>query len=219
VKTLLSIAFPVVLGDKIYFSGSDSTDGYELWQSDGTPGGTTRVANINTSGGSNPQNITVYNNRLIFSAIDGTNGLELWISDGTNAGTYKPVFPGSSVSPVFQSVKPFVEYNGSLYLSARYDSTGYELWRFHMSPVGLQGSKALHSIFSVSPNPVRDVLHIDHAGIERGVIIIQDVSGRVLMRKALANDIDLSNLARDIYYLTLTDSENGSSSTQKIIKE
>jgi len=39
------------------------------------------------TGGSTPNNFTVYNGKLYFSAYDNTNGIELWVSNGTNEGT------------------------------------------------------------------------------------------------------------------------------------
>ena len=81
----------------LFFAAMDtSTNGVELWMSDGTPAGTTMVdddvvpdggINPGISQGSHPAGLTNVNGTLFFAAMDGTNGVELWMSDGTPAGT------------------------------------------------------------------------------------------------------------------------------------
>src|SRR5712691_830795 len=64
-----------------FFSADDGVSGTELWKSDGTPGGTVQVKDINqTAAGasSSPIGFTVFNNALYFSADDGVTGRELW---------------------------------------------------------------------------------------------------------------------------------------------
>src|SRR5690606_2538103 len=84
-------ASPTVLtnvGGLLYFRAYDTTNGYELWKSDGTEAGTVLVKDIGTGSGSwhiyNPTNV---GGTLYFVANDGTNGPELWKSDGTEVGT------------------------------------------------------------------------------------------------------------------------------------
>ena len=74
----------------------------ELWVTDGTPGGTSLVMDINPgTGSSDPKNITALGNgKALFSANDGTHGYELWVTDGTAAGTsmVTDINPGSGSS-------------------------------------------------------------------------------------------------------------------------
>lgn len=82
----------------LFFSGFTTTEGRELWKSDGTNGGTTLVKDIQSGAGFGlPENLTVVGSTLYFSADDGTNGQELWKSDGTANGTVlvKNLVPGS----------------------------------------------------------------------------------------------------------------------------
>ena len=82
----------------VYFSAFDSTNGRELWVSDGTESGTHIVADINNGfESSNPVYLTYYKNMLYFQANDGISGKELWASDGTSAGTVliADIRPGS----------------------------------------------------------------------------------------------------------------------------
>ncbi|MCC6784507.1 MAG: hypothetical protein IT457_16810 [Planctomycetes bacterium] len=95
------------LGARVYFAGSDASNGRELWSSDGTPAGTARLVDIQPGAGSSrPRNFVAARDRLFFAADDGTLGDELWVSDGTPAGTrlvadLLPGFGGSGPTKLF----------------------------------------------------------------------------------------------------------------------
>ena len=73
--------------DHLYFSATEGTAGNELWKSDGTEAGTTRVFDIRAgAGSSNPQFIGVINGIYFFTADDGDNPdgrRDLFRLDGT----------------------------------------------------------------------------------------------------------------------------------------
>ena len=62
----------------LYFTGNDGIYGNELWKSDGTEAGTVLVADINPTGGSDPNYFSIFGNTLYFTANDATHGRELW---------------------------------------------------------------------------------------------------------------------------------------------
>ena len=67
------------VGNTLYFSANDGTNGDEVWKSDGTATGTVMVRDIRSgSGFSYPEHFTAVGNALYFEAYDGTNGYELW---------------------------------------------------------------------------------------------------------------------------------------------
>jgi ELWxxDGT repeat protein len=73
---------------KIFFSGNDGADGFELWKTDGTPQGTHQVDDINPGPeSSNPNQLARFGSLLLFAATDDTHGNELWRSDGSRPGT------------------------------------------------------------------------------------------------------------------------------------
>ena len=81
--------YPLFNGN-FFFTANSTTEGNELWKSDGTVAGTSMVKDINTG---LPDGITenlsyFYSSAgLYFAATNGTQGNELWKSDGTDAGT------------------------------------------------------------------------------------------------------------------------------------
>lgn len=113
----------VVIGNVAYFAANDSTNGVELWKTDGTAAGTKLVKDIQPGpGSSNPQSLAVFGGKLYFRANDGTHGDEIWQSDGTPAGTklLTDLAPGS------QSSYPgnFATANNKLYFTATDNDPG-----------------------------------------------------------------------------------------------
>jgi ELWxxDGT repeat protein len=78
-------------GNKFFFTGPTPSQGYELWLSDGTAGGTALVKDIfpgvTSSLESTVPSYVYTTGALYFPANNGVNGQELWKSDGTNGGT------------------------------------------------------------------------------------------------------------------------------------
>ena len=114
--------------NKAYFEArSDTSVGYELWVSDGTPAGTMLVKDIWPGpGNSYPSGFTAVGSKVFFTAADSLHGRELWVTDGTTAGTSMvlDIWPGSTGSnPV-----SLTAYNGKLYFNANDSVHGAELW-------------------------------------------------------------------------------------------
>jgi ELWxxDGT repeat protein len=73
------LQYGVALPDRLLFSGVDPDHGAELWQTDGTPAGTRRVADLNPGAASSaPSEFFATGDRVFFSADDGVHGRELW---------------------------------------------------------------------------------------------------------------------------------------------
>ncbi len=127
----------LAVGNAFYFVADNGNSGAELWKSDGTPGGTTLVKDINPgAGGSDPSFLTDVNGTLFFSASDGGffDNRELWTSDGTPAGTVriKDIRPGASSSAPTE----LLNANGMLVFAADDGIGGAELWKSDGTPAG-----------------------------------------------------------------------------------
>jgi ELWxxDGT repeat protein len=64
----------------VLFSADDGSSGAELWESDGTAGGTLLAKDINPGPmGSSPFGLTNTSGKVYFQADDGAHGIELWV--------------------------------------------------------------------------------------------------------------------------------------------
>ncbi len=110
------------VGNTLYFTAKDASNSIQLWKSDGTIVGTTRITNVNP-GSFNPFNLTAFGNKLFFTADDGTNGRELWVSNGTTAQMVFNINGSGSANPENLTV-----VGNKLFFSADNGINGRELW-------------------------------------------------------------------------------------------
>ena len=73
------------IDDKTYFFAKDAT-GVQLWVTDGTSAGTTKLTS-GTQGSISAARGAAFNGEFYFASNSRTTGVELWKSDGTLAGT------------------------------------------------------------------------------------------------------------------------------------
>ena len=132
----------VVDTTRAMFALSDGSSGREIWVTDGTTGGTARLADINLSSGSaDPSAWTAVNGHAVFTANDGSNGRELWVSDGTGATTGLLLDAADGLAGSDPEVLGYLLVNGvadtSRLLVALDDIThGRELWVTDGTAVG-----------------------------------------------------------------------------------
>lgn len=77
----------IVFKERVYFTATDRHNDTELWYTDGTAEGTSRLKDVNPSFSSAPSDFVVFGNYLYFVADDWNNGRELWRTDGTPENT------------------------------------------------------------------------------------------------------------------------------------
>jgi ELWxxDGT repeat protein len=110
----------------LYFSATgSSTNGTELYTTDGTSIGTVLVKDISAgSASSSPKFLTVFKNLLYFAANDGINGNELFTYDGTSVLLVKDINPGSANSDPSR----LTVFNDRLFFAANDGTNGQCLW-------------------------------------------------------------------------------------------
>lgn len=123
------------LGSLVLFSATTPVAGTELWKTDGTPGGTALVLDINPgAASSSPTSLFAFGGFAYFSATDGTNGRELRRTDGTAAGTTLVLdlnVAGSS------DPSDFAALGSTLLFAATQSLKGRELYAFNGASVAL----------------------------------------------------------------------------------
>lgn len=116
-------------GARLFCSGVGA-GGREPWVSDGTIAGTVRIANLNPSGDSNPQDFVAFGGGAIFRANDGSNGVEPWFTNGVSC-TLLEVHATAGSSPA-----EFVVAGSFCYFSATDGIHGREVWRTNGTGAG-----------------------------------------------------------------------------------
>ncbi|MFP5288740.1 MAG: ELWxxDGT repeat protein, partial [Thermoanaerobaculia bacterium] len=117
----------VEFAGRVWFAAKDRQHGAELWSTDGTPEGTSRLLDIAPGRlGSSPRYLTAWNGRLWFAARDGVHGMEPWTSDGTAEGTrmVQDIHPGPSWSMPIE----LTPTSSGLFFSANDGEHGREFW-------------------------------------------------------------------------------------------
>ena len=132
--TAASNACLIQMGDLIFYQGTDSTHGKELWAFNHTlpvsvnnPYMVKDVysgANDGISG--DCEDMLVVNNTLFFRGNDGSNGVELWKSDGNSSGTVmvKDLNSGSGSS----NPSDFTSSNDKLFFTTGLGSYQFRRW-------------------------------------------------------------------------------------------
>lgn len=123
----------VNVNGRLFFTAVDNATDRELWTSDGTPGGTVRVADLRPGlDSSRPERLTACGRLLYFSADDGTRGRELWrvkpesLATTPVAEIAQDINPGGGSSLSFQAILGFGGRH--LFFAASDGTSGTELW-------------------------------------------------------------------------------------------
>ncbi len=119
----------VSLGNFMYFSANNGTNGMELWRSDGTTAGTTMVKDVYAGcyGGAIYE-FAVSDTTIFFSGMD-ESGYQLWRTNGSDSSTIRlrALNPHGSGYP-----DNLVFMNGYVFFDAADPVLGYELWKYKL---------------------------------------------------------------------------------------
>ncbi|QGJ70276.1 Hypothetical protein PBC10988_19710 [Planctomycetales bacterium 10988] len=115
------------LNGTLFFRANDGVNGYELWKTDGSYDGTSRVTQLKPGGaGSLLNDFAEVDGSLFFRTNDVTES-SLWKTDGTSEGTV--LIKSLNRSPAPYQVDRVEAIQGTLYFVAWNASMGRELWR------------------------------------------------------------------------------------------
>jgi ELWxxDGT repeat protein len=131
----------ITIGNTTYFVATDSSNGREIWKTDGTAEGTTLVVDVTAGAGNSfpddgypPIELTHINGTLFFAT-----GSKLWKSDGSSAGTR--LVKNFTVPSNTPTIKGLTISSGFVYFDVN-----TELWRSDGTEAGTIALKALHPI-------------------------------------------------------------------------
>jgi len=112
-----------------FFAAEDSNYFKNLYATNGAPGGTNLVKEVNpVDGDSDIQFLGGIGTQVVFAANDGTNGFELWASDGSLGGTTMiKEFSAGAGSSMF-GTKGAQDAN-FVYFLVKPDGGNWELWK------------------------------------------------------------------------------------------
>jgi ELWxxDGT repeat protein len=176
------------LGNNLLFGAIDLY-GHELWKSDGTIAGTSRLKDVRpATNDSSPANLVSFRNGVLFNASpdagspSGGGARDIWFSDGTEAGTQKLV--GNADRSTL-----LVPCGGRAFFAHYESGSGSALWATDGSPDGTAPvksgiSSALTCVdgtlffgLRLTDDPNTELWRTD--GTARGTILIKKVNGGV----------------------------------------
>jgi ELWxxDGT repeat protein len=194
----------IAYNDLLFYSGSDSATGVELYVSDGSQAGTQMLKDISPVWHGLPKNFFIYNGLLYFSAF-ANQGCQLWRSDGTASGTYQvPLGFVSYKFPILgEEYKQYIEYNDAIYYSARYDSAQRnQLWRMRDTTLsGIRHEVSSHTSLSIYPNPAERYIKFNPPHISK--MVFRDLLGNeVIYKNTSTTELDISHLPAGVYFVT-----------------
>ena len=91
-----------VFGNEVLFAGNGSSGYPGLWETNGTPAGTSELNVVGAyKYGLDPSNFTVLGSEVIFDGLDQNQRSTLWVTNGTTAGTSEITVPTSNNNGIF----------------------------------------------------------------------------------------------------------------------
>ncbi len=189
----------------------DNLHGQELWVTDGTPLGTSLLADLDPGiyGSGSPRTITdLGTGRAIFSAAVGSASRELWVTDGTAGGTsllkditpgaYKPSNPGQAALVGNTGLAVFAARGVASHAASGGGNEGTELWVTDGTPAntsmlrtfgnGYEGGNESFLANSSNGNPTALGSRVLFEGTDGGVSALWATDGTALGTVKISSD-------------------------------
>jgi ELWxxDGT repeat protein len=180
---LTDFGFVAALGGRLYFTADDGVHGIELWSTDGTPAGTSRLTDINPGSGSSfPLGPDEAGGSLYVIASDGVPtgpaqfaGEKLWkLPDASGPA-------GATATTTFQASAPAVATGGSVTLTATVAAagpggtppTGVVAFRDDVQVYGtaplVNGTATLAAVISIPGNHVLQAVYTGDSNYDESI--------------------------------------------------
>ena len=207
--------------NELHFAACDGSNGsnvYEIYKTDGTTSGTVKVVDYSALGNTSfspslihNKQYAIINNRMYFN-----HGVQqVWVTDGTNSETQQLTNTGMPNVPISNlNFKPII-LNNSMYFGANSASNGVELWKLTETVLSNTNFELGENNINVYPNPTKDIINIVFENKEV-TVEIYDISGKKILRTK-DSKIDISHYTNGVYLLKLISNEQ--TKVQKIIKQ
>lgn len=194
-----------------FITRGGSASEYELWVSDGTPGGTKKIKNSSYEINSN----TTFGNSSYFKVWDrDMKSVQLWKTDGTEQGTTQIIYPGADFSALSGLVLNalmrstlLVSGTRMFFFNGYSSSDSISLYQLDMWPAGIEHTGKQQEI-TVYPNPANSKVYIK--GDDIGSINLSNIDGTTLYKKDVDGNgvaIDISQYPAGLYFINATTSE------------
>ncbi len=210
-------------GGLLYFTANDGLHGDEPWRTDGTPAGTTLVADIYPGDtGSNAGDFAALGDSVVFAALDPVHGTEPWIATAGTPGArlVRDIHPGAE-----GVAYGFLAAGGAVYFTADDGDSGGEPWRtdgtengtFRVAdiapgPAGSQPgfffAKDGEAFFLANSGEGPELWKTD--GSEAGTVVVEDLAGPASSYPAPAADVE-----GRLFFSTIT-RENGEDAYRRL---
>ncbi len=212
-----------IYNNELWFSAFDDAHGRELWRSDGTASGTTRVTDLSDANvGSTPSRFVIHNNKLFFSANYAFEGRQLHSYDASNE--MLTTYWQDGYNDLACCVSNMFSIAGELYMPANYDFNDLvrdELYKWG-STISVVEVKHHSSVLQVFPSPARESLRIVTHQMQYPIdATVMNAHGQVWKEIQITNPqttMDVQSLASGFYFIRCKDAE-GAVQTTRWVKE
>lgn len=171
---LIALRTTAELNNKFYFSAKEGSS-YKIWQTDGTPTGTTPLKSNGVALEGNFKYVTKIGNYIYFSFGDlNSNPIEFWRTDGTSSGTIKLTSFNDTFSNSIGNDKEIINFKGKAFLvSKTLNTKKTEIWSSDGTVAGTKSEVLLTEFITLLTTgllPLKDkIIFIGRVDINIGV--------------------------------------------------
>lgn len=216
--------------NELYFAAREQNapnngNNYQIYKTNGT---TTQIAFTIDETQMGTANDPLYllksfDNRLFFTIKGlGMPANQLWVTNTANASVTRLTdFYGTNNQPqnVAGSIEnPPIIFNNEMYFRASTANEGIELWKISNSNLSTENFENNAKI-SIYPNPTSNILNINIKNSNNFEVTVFDLMGKKVALFKNQKSVDISNLNNGMYLIKVTDLENNTSQSLKIIKQ